>query len=587
MSSDVLADAARKYAHMLPGHMLLAAEPAAVPASLLTVAVLVEAVEDLPATHKYALTAILNGITTMEDLTLFLGLDTGDIGRTIAELQSAEYVDYQAIAGGGRRLELLPAGLDAARDAQLRRPRQETITVPYDRLTGQATNWPNRSLRRASAARKDPRLILLPPAHTLPVQRADITAAHLTEALQGRRRAEYRILGVSAVTERPNFYYDAIVLIYKDIDSDTVRIGVEVDGQWSAPHLTVLDDIDAVGRLGITSEPAGSVPEVIADPTIGRLGRDEVIALQTALDGDGNTSNADVLDRAAIRWLPVHEHPKWLLDAITNSKKRLMIISPWINRWIVDHTFIKRIEQLARTTDVTIFWGYGDNSKSHKDALNSLHQAANRSQRLAIVRLDDTHAKVIISDSYYIKTSFNWLSFAGSRDREYRQEEGTLVRDQVLADDEYDRLMTDCCGHALDVIGTLPHKYRHLVADTALATTSPSTGTGKKTPNKKTGPAPAGKSRNRRPRNSTPRGEKVAEYTVGQTLTGTVKRLEEYGAFVALGNADGLIHKSRLAKRKVGHPSEIVKVGQSVNVIVVSVDADKGQISLALNPLAR
>jgi hypothetical protein len=443
----------------------------------------------------------------------------------------------------------------------------------------------------ASAARKDPRLILLPPAHTLPVQRADITAAHLREALQGRRRAEYRILGVSAVTERPNFYYDAIVLIYKDIDSDTVRLGVEVDGQWSAPHLAVLDDMDAVGRLGITSEPAESVPEVIADPTIGRLGRDEVIALQTALDGDGNTSNADVLDRAAIRWLPVHEHPNWLLDAVTNSKKRLMIISPWISRWIVDHAFIKRIEQLAHTADVTIFWGFGDNSKSDKDALNSLHEAANRSHRLAIVRLDDTHAKVIVSDSYYIKTSFNWLSFAGSRDRKYRQEEGTLVRDQVLADDEYDRLMTDCCGHALDVIGTLPQKYRHLVADTALPPASPSTGTAtapsKKTPNKKTGPARASKSRNRRPRNSTPRAETVAKYTVGQTLTGTVKKLEEYGAFVSLGNADGLIHKTRLAKRRIDHPSEIVKVGQSVNVIVVSVDVDQSQISLALNPLAR
>lgn len=585
MSSDALADAARKYAHMLPGHMLLAAEPAAVPASLLTVGVLVEAVEELPATHKYALTAILNGITTLEDLTLFLGLDAGDIGRTIAELQSAEYVDYQAIAGGGRRLELLSAGLDAARDAQLRRPRQETITVSYDRLTGQATNWPQRSLRRAAVAREDERLILLPPAHTLPVQRADITAAHLTEALQGRRRAEYRILGVSAVTERPNFYYDAIVLIYKDLDSDAVRVGVEVDGQWSAPHLAVLDDMDAVGRLGITSAPAESVPEVIANPTIGRLGRDEVIALQTALDGDGNTSNADVLDRAAIRWLPVHEHPKWLLDAVTNSKKRLMIISPWINRWIVDHAFIKRIEQLARTTDVTIFWGYGDNSKSHKDALNSLHQAANRSHRLAIIRLDDTHAKVIISDSYYIKTSFNWLSFAGSRDREYRQEEGTLVRDQVLADNEYDRLMTDCCVHALDVVGTLPQNYRHLITAATGINTSPSTRIGT-APSKKATAAAAAKGRNRRPRTGAPRAASVAKYTVGQTLTGTVKQLQEYGAFVSFGNVDGLIHKTRLTKRKISHPSEIVKVGQSVDVIVVSVDVEQGRISLALNPLA-
>src|SRR5690606_14931260 len=107
--------------------------------------------------------------------------------------------------------------------------------------------------------------------------------------------------------------------------------------------------------------------------------------------------------------------------------------------------FVGRLEQLARNADVTIFWGFGDNSKSDQGALRMLHEAAGRSQRLAVVRVDDTHAKILVSDGYYVKTSFNWLSFRGDKSRKFRQEEGDLVNDQVLADLAYDRYMHENC----------------------------------------------------------------------------------------------------------------------------------------------
>jgi hypothetical protein len=51
-------------------------------------------------------------------------------------------------------------------------------------------------------------------------------------------------------------------------------------------------------------------------------------------DHDGG-GQSDVLNRAAIRWLGVYEHPVWLDDALSNSRRRLLIISPWITQSVV------------------------------------------------------------------------------------------------------------------------------------------------------------------------------------------------------------------------------------------------------------
>jgi hypothetical protein len=283
--------------------------------------------------------------------------------------------------------------------------------------------------------------------------------------------------------------------------------------------------------------------------------------------------DTDVLSRTAIRWLGVYEHPLWLDDAVTNSRHRLLLIAPWITRAVVSTQWVRRLERLADVADVTVFWGYGDNRRTDPDAVADLHAAAGRSDRLAIVKVGDTHAKVLVSDRYYIKTSFNWLSFRGDPSREYRQEEGDLVQDEVLADRAYDKYMSESCALAREVVGTLPAKYAGLVGSGATRPTgmkvSPS--------------APSGWSRPQQTR-SIPEKSKDAlrRFCVGQTLSGTVKSMTNYGIFVNLGDVDGLIHISRLAPRRITHPSEVVRVGETVTVTVVEVDIERGRLSLAL-----
>ena len=66
-------------------------------------------------------------------------------------------------------------------------------------------------------------------------------------------------------------------------------------------------------------------------------------------------------------------------------------------------------------------------------------------------------------------------------------------------------------------------------------------------------------------------------------LKGTVRNVVDFGAFVDIGvHQDGLVHISKLANRFVKHPSDVVCVGDTVNVWVEKVDRDRKKISLTM-----
>ncbi len=75
----------------------------------------------------------------------------------------------------------------------------------------------------------------------------------------------------------------------------------------------------------------------------------------------------------------------------------------------------------------------------------------------------------------------------------------------------------------------------------------------------------------------------IESLKVGMELRGTVRNVIDFGAFVDIGvHQDGLVHISQLADRRVNHPSDVVKVGDIVNVRVISVDVAKGRIGLSM-----
>lgn len=73
-----------------------------------------------------------------------------------------------------------------------------------------------------------------------------------------------------------------------------------------------------------------------------------------------------------------------------------------------------------------------------------------------------------------------------------------------------------------------------------------------------------------------------ADIEVGKHYTGTVKSLTSYGAFVDIGGVDGMVHISELSWSRIKHPSEVVSVGDTVDVYVIKADPEKKKISLGM-----
>jgi small subunit ribosomal protein S1 len=81
------------------------------------------------------------------------------------------------------------------------------------------------------------------------------------------------------------------------------------------------------------------------------------------------------------------------------------------------------------------------------------------------------------------------------------------------------------------------------------------------------------------------RSELVANLREGQILTGVVKNITDYGAFVDLGGVDGLLHVTDIAWRRINHPSEALQIGQTVKVQVIRFNPENQRISLGMKQL--
>jgi len=76
--------------------------------------------------------------------------------------------------------------------------------------------------------------------------------------------------------------------------------------------------------------------------------------------------------------------------------------------------------------------------------------------------------------------------------------------------------------------------------------------------------------------------ETLSSLVEGQLVSGTIKNVMEYGAFVDLGGIDGLLHITDMSWGRISHPSEVVKVGDKIDVVVLKYDKEKQKVSLGI-----
>lgn len=132
--------------------------------------------------------------------------------------------------------------------------------------------------------------------------------------------------------------------------------------------------------------------------------------------------------KGADRVLSTYDHRPLLIDALENAKNTVVIVSPWIKKGGLNNEILGQIERaLQRKTKVIIGYGISKKEDNDKWILNRLSdiQKKGYGQYLNIVRLSNTHEKVLIKDNdFMVITSFNWLSFKGDPNKGFRQETG-------------------------------------------------------------------------------------------------------------------------------------------------------------------
>ena len=81
------------------------------------------------------------------------------------------------------------------------------------------------------------------------------------------------------------------------------------------------------------------------------------------------------------------------------------------------------------------------------------------------------------------------------------------------------------------------------------------------------------------------RAEIMGKLEKGQVLEGTIKNITDFGAFLDLGGVDGLLYITDISWGRINHPSEVLKLDQKLNVVVLDFDDEKRRISLGLKQL--
>jgi phosphatidylserine/phosphatidylglycerophosphate/cardiolipin synthase-like enzyme len=172
---------------------------------------------------------------------------------------------------------------------------------------------------------------------------------------------------------------------------------------------------------------------------VDRASDDELAELRERLAETEQRERAlrDALENISVRQVPVYEHREYLDRALSEARERILIISPWIRYEVVDNQLLGRLRKLLdRGVELWIGYGIarrggyrpGKKGEADRAAENELRRISEQYRNFHLARLGDTHAKVLVCDSRFsIVTSFNWLSFRGDAQLEFRDERGYYV----------------------------------------------------------------------------------------------------------------------------------------------------------------
>lgn len=368
------------------------------------------------------------GVHEPSEMARLMGLDAGVIvPATVVNLLQRQ------LLGQDERLQIMPLGRQALTDERTRQSKTYNLELRHDPYTGTFV-W-----GFDGTELKDPRLVratlhVLPNANELKPLDVEVRHAEI-QALMDRfglpfddrdapkgQRVQRDIIRLTA-----NGSYQAWREATLEMWHNSER------GEWDwrllyggGENREISAVLRALQQDGVEILPLESAPRVVPASEVGEALHDVVEAA-----------------RSRSKVIQTEEHRGALREAIEDSSRELIIVSPWLTTAAVDTELVSWLDRaLQRRRELRVVVGYGieqdDGTKNDRKAndqrgalrrLNELGQRHNG--RLRTVEIGNTHEKLVIADGRSaIVTSFNWLSFNPRPGRGVRRETGIRVDDR-------------------------------------------------------------------------------------------------------------------------------------------------------------
>lgn len=454
---------AAAYANSVKGYKLVTYYKAAFPVYRINGEIILQRKKELGLIQEFCLKYIRAGAKNTNNLMNFLGLEEKVIVSNILNLHQLDMVNYRF---GTKEVTLTSKGIDVLEKNNFLVPESIDYTFLIDGITGEYQI--NESLDKGERVRGMYHLIPFveakPEIDEISLNSIKIIANKQQKlnnnsyldgdilAIKNIDRVEkvYRRLNILVfVNKRGDFeiqVYDInkrmqqyetklMSLIGKKINvMPTVEFNSKIDNKGTS----LIDEVKIKEKI----EEVHEIEETIKDIEI-EVQNIESVDAESDEEYLSKTMQIDELKKklelekqkivSAPKILNTYDHRPILIKALREAEKQVVIVSPWIRNDATDSELRGEIKRtMSRNVKVVICYGIAnkidDDVKYTVDVLNKLKEDKSIGKYLSIIKLGNTHEKVLVcDDKFTVITSFNWLSFKGDPKRGFRQETGSLL----------------------------------------------------------------------------------------------------------------------------------------------------------------
>lgn len=325
-----------------PGYELAAFREAGLPVYVLTLRVLTLEQKPLGPIEEGVLRAVQAGLSAPEQLTSFLGLSANVLNPVLAGLTTTEQVNYSRAAGeASAKVTLTAKGRTTLVDLSTMRPQERTVRVCFDALTKRLLFVSPEQLYKPREM-KELGYVEVPVGQAKRPEVEDISLQEFDRFLQLQRAGleeKGELLAIRRVERRELHFLGCVMAFYRShVDRSQVDVAFWREDGPALEHENRFRSLGGPELVGAkllaadkkNAEPVPAVePEVQTQPeaTSGGAAQDQ------PRGRSGSTDEAE--DPDTVQSVLCHQHPELLRRALLKSRKRLLIISPWIRHQVV------------------------------------------------------------------------------------------------------------------------------------------------------------------------------------------------------------------------------------------------------------